>query len=460
MKMNGLMNLVLACCLLLMAMPCASAAEAPDCHPGSYRLDDGGLVDIDLRDDDGAYRWRRFDGATGLLHPSAGKAWSSTGGWTQDADGVSVSFPDCDAGVIDFNGVSGRRVAFDIKDVTFMSHGVTLAGRLTLPKGADKVPVVVLVHGAEDDSALSSPGVVLALQRMLPAEGIGVFAYDKRGTGRSGGQYTQDYGVLADDADAAMDQARGLAGARLGRIGFWGGSQGGWVAPLAANHTHADFVVVSYGLAVNVMDEDQESVDLQMREEGYPPEVIAEALEVAHAAEVVLVSDFKQGYPELDAMRAKYGKAPWYKDVQGDFAHFVLSHTDDAELRAMAKDYDWHIPFDYDSMSVLRADKTPQLWILGGEDYEAPSAVTSQRIRSLIADGKPFTLAYYPKAEHGMTLFETDAKGERVSTRYVPGYFAMIRDYVLTGRLPGSYGDAEISYPRTPSGPEAGKPSL
>lgn len=450
MKMNALMNLVLPCCLLLAPMPSASAAETPDCHPGSYRLADGGLVNIDVQNDDGTYRWRRLDGATGLLHPSTGKAWSSTGGWTDDADGVAISFPDCDAGVMDFNGVTGERIAFDVQDVSFVSHGVTLAGRLTLPKGTDKVPVVILVHGAENDSALSSPGVVHALQRILPAEGIGVFAYDKRGTGKSGGQYTQDYDLLADDADAAMDQARGLAGARLGRIGFWGGSQGGWVAPLAASHTHADFVVVSYGLAVNVMDEDQESVDLQMREKGYPPEVIAEALEVAHAAEVVLVTDFKQGYPELDAMRAKYGKAPWFKDVQGDFAHFVLAHTDDAELRAMAKDFDWHIPFDYDSMPVLRAGKTAELWILGGEDYEAPSAVTSQRIKSLIAEGKPFTLAFYPKAEHGMTLFRTEADGTRDSTRYAPGYFEMMRDFMKSGELSGAYGDAVITAPRKP----------
>ncbi|HEV2112373.1 MAG TPA: alpha/beta fold hydrolase [Gammaproteobacteria bacterium] len=448
------------CLLLLAATSIARADEAVDCHVGSYRLADGSLVDIGPREDDGTYRWTRFDGTTGVLHPSTGKAWSSTEGWTKDADGISVSFPDCDPGVIDFNGASGRRVAFAVHDAAFKSHGVTLAGRLIMPKGADKVPVVVLVHGAENSSALTSPGVMSALQRMLPAEGIGVFAYDKRGTGKSGGKYTQDYDLLAADADAAVDQARRLAGARLGRIGFWGGSQGGWVAPLAANHRQVDFVIVCYGLAVNVMDEDQEAVELQMREKGYAPEVIAEALQVAHAAEVVLVSDFKQGYPELDAMRAKYGKAPWYKDVQGDFAFFVLSHSDDAELRAMAKDFDWQIPFDYDPMPTLRAGKTPQLWILGGEDYEAPSAETSRRLKSLIDSGLPFTLALYPHAEHVMTLFKIAADGSRDSTRFAPGYFRMIRDFAKLGRLSGAYGDAEITPARGGSNLKSSASSL
>jgi len=37
---------------------------------------------------------------------------------------------------------------------------------------------------------------------------------------------------------------------------------------------------------------------------------------------------------------------------------------------------------------TLRSDTTPQLWILGAEDYEAPSAVTGRPIKSLIVDGR------------------------------------------------------------------------
>ena len=194
------------------------------------------------------------------------------------------------------------------------------------------------------------------------------------------------------------------------------------------------------------MDEDQESIELEMREKGYSQEVISKALEVGRASENLFASDFKQGFPEVDEVRTKYGKEPWFKDVQGDFTWLILSHSDD-ELRAMAKDFDWHTPVYYDGMQTLRADKTPQLWIVGGEDYDAPAAETSIRIKSLIADRLPFTLAYYPHAEHGMTLFETEANGTRDSTNYASGYFAMIRDFALHGRLSGSYGDAVITYP-------------
>lgn len=114
----------------------------------------------------------------------------------------------------------------------------------------------------------------------------------------------------------------------------------------------------------------------------------------------------------------------------------------------MSSKYNWKTPFYYDPMTTLRADRVPQLWIVGGEDYEAPSAETSRRIRSLITAGKPFTLAYYPHAEHGITLFEIAADGSRLSTRYAPGYFAMIRDFARDGRLHGRYGDARLTFPR------------
>jgi uncharacterized protein len=114
-----------------------------------------------------------------------------------------------------FDGLLRQRIPFLVTETTFESHGVKLAGRLVLPPGSAPVPITVLVHGAEHDSAR----VNNFLQRLLPAQGIGTFVYDKRGTGGSGGEYSQDFSLLADDAVAAMREARRLAGARTGRIG-------------------------------------------------------------------------------------------------------------------------------------------------------------------------------------------------------------------------------------------------
>ncbi len=430
-----------ALCTLFAAPAIVCAGDTPDCHVGSYRLVDGALIDIAPSDDD-TLRWRRFDGATGRLRRGTDGIWKSTDGWTSRADRIAVSFTACSTGQVTFGGVSGQRIALDAKEAAFKSHGIALAGRLVMPPGKEQVPIVILLHGSEHESALTD----YFLQRMLPAEGVGAFVYDKRGTGKSEGHYTQDFSLLADDAVAALHQAQRLAGARLGRIGYQAGSQGGWVAPIAANRAAVDFVIVCFGLAVNVIDEDQESVELQLREKGYSADDIAGALAVASAAEAVFASGFTRGFENFDALRARYKNAPWYKDLHGDYTFFLLPHSE-AELRAMRTQFSWGTPFYYDPMPTLRTDQVPQLWILGGEDYEAPSAETRRRIESLIATGRPFTLAYYPSAEHGMTLFETDADGSRVSTRYASGYFRMIRDFARDGKLQGSYGDAEVTTP-------------
>src|SRR5438552_2319280 len=414
-----------------------------DCQIGAYLLSDGEIIDI-AQSEGGTFRWRKFDGTNGVLHKKGDGSWTSTLGWTDHPDGHTTSFTHCATGEIDFDGKKAHRILFDVTDMMFEGRGgVKLAGRLVLPKSNDPVPIVVLVHGAERESARDS----YALQRLLPAENVGAFVYDKRGTGASEGKYTQDFDTLADDAVAAMQEAKRIAGTRCARIGYQGGSQGGWVAPLAATRASVDFVIVSFGLAVSVIDEDQEEVALEMRLKGHTEGQISKALEVASAAEAVFESNFTKGFERFDAVRAKYRNEPWYKDVHGNYTHFILPYTA-AEPREKFKNSLPGTPFRYDPMPTLRAVEAPQLWVLGEDDLEAPSAETSRRLKTLIAEGKPITLALFPRAEHGMTEYEIASDGERVSTRYAPGYFIMMRDFARDGQLSGAYGSSAIVKPK------------
>jgi len=428
------------CGVGLLSSASAFADSTADCHVGAYRLASGPVVDIAPSEGD-TLRWRLFTGETGQLHRQADGTWKSTLGWSDRPDGKSVSFSDCEKGDVAFGADRGHRIAFDTTDTTFVSNGVKLVGRLVMPRAQGKVPVVVLVHGSEHDSARD----FYSLQRMFPAQGIGAFVYDKRGTGASGGVYTQDFETLADDAVLAMRQARRLGGARVGRIGYQGGSEGGWVAPLAANKAAVDFTIVSFGLAVTVLEEDQQSVMLDMHfhhHEGDTPK----ALELARAGERVIETGGKEGYAEFDALRQMYRNEAWYKDVHGDFVWLVLP-LDKAQIDEAVKQLDFHTPFRYEPMPVLKSSTTPQLWISGGDDLEAPSAETARRIKSLIADGKDYTFALYPGAEHGMTQYELSPTGERVSTRYAPGYFQMMADFIRNGRIGAHYGEAAITQP-------------
>jgi pimeloyl-ACP methyl ester carboxylesterase len=406
----------------------ARGTDRADCHVGIYALRGGGDVDIGLADD-GHLRWRRKDGTSGLLTEANGR-WTSTLGWTGRPDGKRVTFGKCEAGRIVFDGTPGSRIAFDIKQTTFDGAGARLAGRLVMPKGGDRVPIVVLVHGSEHSSARDS----YSLQRQLPSEGIGVFVYDKRGTGASGGLYSQSYLMLADDAIAAVHEARRLAGDRAGRIGYQAGSQGGWVAPLAARIEPVDFVIVGFGLAVSAIQEDREAIALDMTRNGYGADVMAKAMEVADATAAIIRSGFRDGYEQLAKVRARYAGETWFKKVHGDFSFFLLEMPE-AIVREQGPALLAGVPADHDPMPVLRNLDTPQLWILGEDDSEAPSAETARRLHNLIGQGRPITLALFPHADHGIYEYETTADGTRVSTRNPDGYFAMMRDFIRDGRL-------------------------
>jgi pimeloyl-ACP methyl ester carboxylesterase len=412
-----------------------------DCPVGIYQLDDGSKLDVGNSDGD-HLRWRKEDGTTGLLTPQKTGEWISTLGWTGRPDGKRVTF-DCAKDTVNFAGVRGQQIPLEVTNVTFQGAGVPLAGRLVMPEGTARVPVVVLVHGSEHFSALK----FYSLQRQLPAEGIGVFVYDKRGTGKSGGVYTQNYLLLANDAIAAMHEARRLAGARAGRMGYDGASQGGWVAPLAAKIEPVDFVVVRFGLAVSPLDEDREAIAFDLTSRGYGPDVVAKAMHIADAVAAIVASNFRNGYEQLAAVKAKYGKEPWFKYVHGDIAFYLLG-TPEAKLREQGPVLLNGVPANYDPMPVLRNLDTPQLWILAAEDHDAPSAETERRLRALQVKGKPITVAMFPRTEHGIYEFETGADGTRVDTRNAEGYFAMMRDYILHGRLDTKrYGTSTIHYP-------------
>ena len=423
---------------LFSSMPMVTSGAVQDCHVGFYRLADGSGVDIAPRESD-SLRWRMTDGTTGELHRGAGDAWTSSLGWTGRPDGKQVTFADCAVGTMTFDRHAAVRVQFLTQDATFRSGDAELAGRLVLPQGDGTVPIVVLVHGSENQSARD----FYADQRLFPSLGVGVFVYDKRGTGDSAGVFTHDYQELAQDAVAAVAAARKLAGARAGRVGFYGTSQGGWVAPLAATQTRVDFVIVGYGLAVSPMAEDTEAVEFDMRRAGFGAAETAQALEVARAAQQIVIEGFGDGYAALYAKRERYSAEPWFKFLRGNVTHLMLELPEELLRSQGPVLFNGVQPF-YDPLPVLRQLDTAQLWILAAQDIDAPIGETLRRLRALQKARKPISVVVFPDAEHGMYEFEADAQGARASTRRPADYLPLMVEFARGGKIRSRYGNAAV----------------
>lgn len=427
----------LLCALISISAPAYVAAAEAQCPATYYRLADNSGVDI-APAADGFYRWRRIDGTSGLLSRRTDGLWSSSIGWTGRDDGRIVDLRQCEDGKVSFAGIEGRRVDFATEDKMFASGDAKLAGRLVMPAGRAKVPIIILVHGSEDSSALQ----FFALQRLLPAQGVGVFVYDKRGTGRSGGVFTHDLHVLAADASTALANAKLLAGSRAGRVGYYGTSQGGWTAPLASISSSPHFIIIGYGLAVSPVEEDREALGLDMTRHGFGSAEVAKALEIGGAAQAIVRSNFQSGYATLRELRSKYEDEPWFRYVRGNITGLVLQ-TPEADLRVQGPQLFAGLIPDYDPMPVLRRLKVPQLWILGGEDIDAPPAETRRRLLELRSHGHPIKIALYPSAEHGLYNFEVHGE-ERRSTRQPASLQRLLTAFARGGDLGTHFDDATI----------------
>jgi len=88
------------------------------------------------------------------------------------------------------------------------------------------------------------------------------------------------------------------------------------------------------------------------------------------------------------------------------------------------------IPAQYDPIPVLTNLDVPQLWILGGQDRDAPPAETIRRLAALRKAGRLISTVVFPDADHGMYEFETFPDGERVSTRQPERYLPLMINFV------------------------------
>jgi uncharacterized protein len=126
------------------------------------------------------------------------------------------------------------------REVTFVNPqaGVTLSGILTLPEGKGPFPAVVLVSGSgpnNRDEGYYDRHPFLVVADALARRGIAALRYDKRGVGKSSGEFkgavTRDF---EKDALAGIAYLRGLPEIIPQKVGMAGHSEGGLITSMAA----------------------------------------------------------------------------------------------------------------------------------------------------------------------------------------------------------------------------------
>ncbi|MEN7342984.1 MAG: CocE/NonD family hydrolase [Pseudomonadota bacterium] len=119
-------------------------------------------------------------------------------------------------------------------DFEFESSGRRLSGIFDVPPGDTTKALIIIVHSYGETDVRNWVSYAEE-RRRFNAMGIATVLWDKPGLGRSEGRFDIDQSVH-ESAEEVLDAAaylREIGAPGSDRIGLWGGSRAGWIAPLA-----------------------------------------------------------------------------------------------------------------------------------------------------------------------------------------------------------------------------------
>ncbi len=299
------------------------------------------------------------------------------------------------------------------EEVRFSNGDVILSGTLYLPSKTGSHPAIVFVHGDGPDTREG----YRFFAELFARRGFAVLIYDKRGTGASSGSWKESrFSDLADDALAGVQLLKNRNDINPQQIGLWGGSQGGWIAPLAASRSKdVAFLIIKSGPGVGPAQLATYKSVTRVRNAGYSPEVIGQVTALMNLQFDILRSG--KGWEKLEGEVQKVRNESWYRHV--------------AVMRHSTWDSSWMnygLDIDFDPVPIFEKLKIPVLSLLGESDVETPVEETVAILERIKKErNKDFTVKVFPGADHQIEL----PRQVKNRPRYAPGYLDTMINWTL-----------------------------
>ncbi len=308
--------------------------------------------------------------------------------------------------------------------------GVSLAGTLTLPKGAGPFPAALLIAGSgphDRDEALANHRPFLVLADHLTREGIAVLRYDKRGIGKSTGSADKATTLdLAADARAAIAYLKTRKEIDPSKIALIGHSEGAMIAPLLASQSK-DVACVVLLAAPATMGEDTllHQSELIGRAGGLTDEQLEASLNFDHAA-------YELARTETDTavLNEKLNGLVKGSGLVAAMPPAVL----EPQLRMMESPW-FRFFLDYDPLPNLKALHVPVLALYGQKDLQVPVKPNLALLQQALQDGgnKDADVRELPDLNH---LFQhaysgTPAEYAAIEETFSPEALLLISGWLL-----------------------------
>jgi dienelactone hydrolase len=325
---------------------------------------------------------------------------------------------------------SGRSTVFarrnrDIHqdDVVFHNGIVRLVGNITAPTSPGRHPAVVLIHGCCGTLPTRDFGY---WSSYLAHHGIVVLAYDRRGGGASTGDPNSAYTDIADDVIAGVHVLEQRPDVDADRVGVYGMSNGGYIAPLATTRAngHIAFVAVRSGSARRIGNNIDYEVEGDLRSAGFSERDVGRGVALrAH------VTNFIVDHPTLtatswDSLQREVTAAQqerWFGLARVMWVPRV-SVTDSGGLAYVNS---LRSTWNYDPLPYWSKVRVPVYIMLGGLDRSVPTAESAPLLRAALAraGNAHATVRVFPTGNHGLLEARTGFDSEaRLLDHYVGGF--------------------------------------
>jgi pimeloyl-ACP methyl ester carboxylesterase len=332
-----------------------------------------------------------------------------TGTWTQ----LGKSFPLAFKRVKSTADLELKRPQNPVKPYPYHEEEVTyenpqakikLAATLTIPSGKGPFPAVLLMAGSgphDRDESIMGHKPFLVLADYLTRKGIVVLRADKRGVGKSTGDYSQ--AVMADfasDAESGVVYLKTRPEVDVHKIGLVGHSEGGVEAPMAAvNNPDVGFVIMMASPGVRGDQLLPAQLRLIEQSDGKSSEEVEKDVATQNDVLAAVKKDKDDSALEKDLREKLAGKVP---DEQIEMQVKVVSSPWFRDL------------LDYAPTITLGRLTCPVLAINGEKDLQVPPDQNLPPIRKALAasGNKNYEVGELPGLNHLFQTAKTGAIGE------------------------------------------------
>src|SRR5215472_398534 len=310
------------------------------------------------------------------------------------------------------------------EEIQFTNGAAHLRGTVYFPKSGNHLAAVVVLHHA--GLPTRDANLYRHLCEGLPAIGIAVLVYDRRGSGQSSGDLGKaDYETLADDAVAGQHALAKLPQIDPNKIGFWGLSQGGWLAVLAAGRSKDAAFAISVSAPLVTADEQMQFATRNLLTvRGYSQSDVQDMLATRKTWTGYLHGKSSRD-EAAEALRKAEGK-PWF-----DISYLPRS----SQLPNDPEHDPNRIRLDDDPIAAVQRAKVPLLFLYADSDPWVPVGESVSRLRSLSIKLPNIQYAVISNANHEMMFpgnetMQVDEETTRKEAPQAPQYFMLLASWI------------------------------